>query len=178
MPDAVAAVPGKKCRQGAIERALRSADRGRRRGLLPANRQRGFDGERMSRGEAIRVQVGHGRTGRDGARSCNAEREPMSDAQLIPGGPTGYLHPAYAASLGGFGRPWHLPNCGGWLLERPIAGSAACDATGCYPLFACRDWSALRADLQSLAPKLVSLVSWPIPSAIGPRDSCASSLTG
>ncbi|HEV2078379.1 MAG TPA: GNAT family N-acetyltransferase [Allosphingosinicella sp.] len=73
--------------------------------------------------------------------------------------PAGYLHPHYAASLAEFGRPRHLPASGGWLLERPVRGSAAADAMGPYPLFSCRDWSALSGDIQALGESgLVSLV--------------------
>ncbi|HLL72128.1 MAG TPA: GNAT family N-acetyltransferase [Pyrinomonadaceae bacterium] len=73
---------------------------------------------------------------------------------------TGYLHPAYAASLFEFGTPRALPACEGWVLERDIAGTAttgARDAMGCYPLFACRDWSKLRDDLETIEGELVSL---------------------
>ena len=71
---------------------------------------------------------------------------------------TGYLHRTYAESFAEFGEPIQLPHSGGWILERPIAGSDACDAMGLYPLFLCRDWSALRADLEHVASNLVSLV--------------------
>ncbi|HEY0014582.1 MAG TPA: GNAT family N-acetyltransferase [Allosphingosinicella sp.] len=69
----------------------------------------------------------------------------------------GYLHPDYTASLAGFGRPRHLPLSDGWILERE-AGEGAADAMGPYPIFACRDWSALHRDLDALAETgLVSL---------------------
>lgn len=70
----------------------------------------------------------------------------------------GYLHPGYVESLAEFGRPRSLPRCGGWLLERPIPGTTAHDAMGCYPLFACRDWSQLAVDLATLDSELVSVV--------------------
>jgi RimJ/RimL family protein N-acetyltransferase len=70
---------------------------------------------------------------------------------------TGYLHPGHAASLAEFGTPRELPHCGGWLLERAIPGTEARDAMGCYPLFACRDWSALATDLENLEEELVSV---------------------
>jgi hypothetical protein len=70
---------------------------------------------------------------------------------------TGYMHPRYAESLAEFGAPLELPRCGGWILERPISGFAHHDGMGCYPLFACRDWSQLNADLDSLRDALVSL---------------------
>jgi len=71
---------------------------------------------------------------------------------------SGYAHAAYAAALSEWGQPVLLPRCGGWALERDIAGSGAVDAMGCYPLFTCRDWSALRRDLESIDRNWVSLV--------------------
>jgi hypothetical protein len=44
------------------------------------------------------------------------------------------------------------------VLERTIPGHADRDATGCYPLFACRDWHRLADDLTDLQSDLVSLV--------------------
>lgn len=70
---------------------------------------------------------------------------------------TGYLHPAYADSLAEFGAPRRLPRCGGSILVRPVPGERDCDAMGCYPLFACADWSMLRADLDELAGELVAV---------------------
>ncbi len=70
---------------------------------------------------------------------------------------TGYTHREYAASLGKFGMPRELPRCKGWILERRIQDFSEHDAMGCYPLFACRDWSQLKADLDELGPPLVSL---------------------
>ena len=70
---------------------------------------------------------------------------------------TGYLHAAYAASLAEFGTPRLLAHSGGWVLERAIPGTQARDAMGCYPLFACRDWSQLDRDLKELERDLVSL---------------------
>jgi hypothetical protein len=69
----------------------------------------------------------------------------------------GYQHPQYAEALGEFGLPRPLPHCGGWILERGIATSAHRDAMGCYPIFACQDWSQLGADLVELSQELVSL---------------------
>jgi len=71
--------------------------------------------------------------------------------------PTGYLSAEYARSLAEFGTPRHLPESDGWILERAIPGGSARDAMGCYPLFACRDWSQLAADLGEIGD-LVSLV--------------------
>ncbi|MFW6116720.1 MAG: GNAT family N-acetyltransferase [bacterium] len=70
---------------------------------------------------------------------------------------TGYMHPGYADSLSEFGDPKELPRCGGWLLERQIPGVADQDAMGCYPLFACRDWSRLHLDLEDIGNGIVSL---------------------
>lgn len=69
----------------------------------------------------------------------------------------GYAHPAYAESLAEFGVPRELPDCGGWILERDIPGFPYRDGQGCYPLFFCRDWSRLGADLTELCGDLVSV---------------------
>jgi|KBSMisStandDraft_5_1062788.scaffolds.fasta_scaffold18153_1 hypothetical protein len=73
-------------------------------------------------------------------------------------GTSGYRHPHYAQSLAEFGRPRLLRGSGGWILEREIPGTKARDAMGCYPLFCCRDWSALEDDLAQIKSELVSLV--------------------
>ncbi|MEK6334551.1 MAG: hypothetical protein AABM67_06350 [Acidobacteriota bacterium] len=70
---------------------------------------------------------------------------------------TGYLHPAYAASLAEFGTPRLLDHSLGWILEREIPGTRIRDAMGCYPLFACQNWSRLPDDLSELESDLVSL---------------------
>lgn len=70
---------------------------------------------------------------------------------------TGYSHPGYAASLAEFGRPRQLSRSGGWLLERSIPETPYRDAMGCYPLFACDDWSKLASDLSDLRDDLVSV---------------------
>jgi hypothetical protein len=70
---------------------------------------------------------------------------------------SGYLHPQYAASFAEFGVPRELPRSGGWILERVIPCGPFRDAMGCYPLFACRDWSQLAADLENAAAGLVCL---------------------
>jgi hypothetical protein len=69
----------------------------------------------------------------------------------------GYMHPGYAESLAEYGTPRHLPRAKGWILERKIAGFPYLDAMGCYPLFACQDWSQLNADLEAIGDELVSL---------------------
>jgi hypothetical protein len=70
---------------------------------------------------------------------------------------TGYLHPEYAASFEEFGMPRYLPRSRGWILERNIPNSTYRDAMGCYPLFACQDWSALPADFEEIGTEFVSL---------------------
>jgi hypothetical protein len=70
---------------------------------------------------------------------------------------SGYLHQAYAESLTEFGTPRWLDQCRGWLLEREIPQSDKRDARGCYPLFACENWSNLKSDLQQLAGDLISV---------------------
>lgn len=69
----------------------------------------------------------------------------------------GFSHPDYASALAEFGMPRNLANCDGWILQRPIDGSSYHDAMGCYPIFVCRDWSQLPADLIGLEDDLVSL---------------------
>jgi len=70
---------------------------------------------------------------------------------------TGYVHQAYAESLSEFGAPLALERCRGWLLRRAIPQTNDCDAMGCYPLFACDDWSQLHIDLQQLEDELISV---------------------
>lgn len=70
---------------------------------------------------------------------------------------TGYAHPGYAASFQGVGTPRALPESGGWIVQREIGGTTASDAMGCYPVFACGDWSALGRDLEALEGEVVSL---------------------
>lgn len=70
---------------------------------------------------------------------------------------TGYLHPDYAESLKDFGVPYQLLRSRGWVLVRTIPKSPYRDAMGCYPLFACEDWSQIGADLEEIGDDLVSL---------------------
>jgi hypothetical protein len=67
------------------------------------------------------------------------------------------MHPAYAESLSEFGKPRLLPRSGGWILERQIPNTHSKDAMGCYPLFACQDWSRLHDDLEGIGNSLVSV---------------------
>jgi hypothetical protein len=82
----------------------------------------------------------------------------MAGVKQVDYAPAGYAHPAYTEALAEFGQPQQLPRSHGWILQRSIPGSSANDAMGCYPLFVCRDWSALGADLETLSRDLVSLV--------------------
>jgi hypothetical protein len=59
--------------------------------------------------------------------------------------------------LGDFGKPRALPHSGGWVLERDIPGFADKDAMGCYPIFACQNWSRLHMDMENLANEIVCL---------------------
>jgi hypothetical protein len=70
---------------------------------------------------------------------------------------TGYLHSDYARSMAEFGTPRRLPQCGGWILQRTVAGSSYHDCMGCYPLFCCQDWGHLHRDLEDIGDGLVSL---------------------
>ena len=67
----------------------------------------------------------------------------------------GYAHRQYAESLEEFGAIRELPACRGQLLVRPVPKSNLFDGMGCYPLFCCQNWNALRDDLESLAEQLV-----------------------
>src|SRR6266480_4672138 len=80
-------------------------------------------------------------------------KAPTSRSCLIGG----YVHRSYAESLVEFGTPRLLQRCRGWLLQRGIPASDFQDAMGCYPIFACLDWSQLHADLDYLNEELVSV---------------------
>jgi len=69
----------------------------------------------------------------------------------------GYSHRGFAESLAEFGSPRFLARSGGWLLEREVPDTSFRDAMGCYPLFACDDWSQLDRDLDELTAELVSV---------------------
>ena len=69
----------------------------------------------------------------------------------------GYAHPDYAFSLREFGEPRELPRCGGWILVRQIPGTPYKDGMGCYPMFACKDWTKLHEDFENVCYDLVSL---------------------
>jgi hypothetical protein len=69
----------------------------------------------------------------------------------------GYQHQAYAGAFAEFGTPRELEHCGGWVLERPVPGSNAIDAMGCYPIFCCRDWQRIPDDMSELGSRLLTL---------------------
>src|SRR5579871_1997568 len=69
----------------------------------------------------------------------------------------GYAHRDYATSFAEFVTPTRLARCGGWLLSRSIPNTGLRDAIGPYPLFVCRDWSGLRADLDELVGRFLTL---------------------
>jgi Acetyltransferase (GNAT) domain len=86
--------------------------------------------------------------------------EPLHPTAYRRGEPA-YAQAGYARALSDFGNPLYLERARGWLLERPIPGSDARDAMGCYPLFCCSDWSGLAGDLEDLPLVAVSLVADP-----------------
>jgi hypothetical protein len=86
----------------------------------------------------------------------------------VAAGVLGYAHPGYARSLAEFGTPQELPRSGGWILERPVPGTPYRDAMGCYPLFFCRSWSKLDADLRDLEGRVVCLSA--VPDLFGEYD--------
>lgn len=69
----------------------------------------------------------------------------------------GYTSPFYAESLSEFGVPRVLPSSKGVILQRQVPGFPYTDAMGCYPLFACNDWSQLQDDLDQLENELISI---------------------
>ncbi len=87
---------------------------------------------------------------------------------------SGYRSGEYAAALVDLGRPLELPRCGGWLLERSIAGAEQCDAIGPYPLFDCRRWAELPRDLDELRGRVVAVALVPDPFGAAPADLTAA----
>ncbi len=69
----------------------------------------------------------------------------------------GYAHPLYAASFQNMSQPIELRRSDGWILKRQISGASSYDAMGCYPLFCCRDWSALKQDFEALNKDILTL---------------------
>lgn len=70
---------------------------------------------------------------------------------------SGYNHPDYANSFIELGAPLELPRSKGWILKRIIPDTQVYDAMGCYPMFACQNWSELFADLDEIGEKLVAV---------------------
>ena len=69
----------------------------------------------------------------------------------------GYLHADYARSFSEWATPWLMRHSRGWVLERALPDVEGVDAMGCYPLFCCRDWRALAADVEELKGRCVAL---------------------
>lgn len=70
---------------------------------------------------------------------------------------SGYRHRRYAEAVAESNRVLTLRRSQGYILQRPVPGFAAFDGAGCYPLFACSDWSGLPADLEELSGSLISV---------------------
>ena len=86
----------------------------------------------------------------------------------------GYYHPRYAEAFAELGTPVYLPRAKGWLIKRPIPGTAFYDAMGPYPLFFCENWAALTEDLEALKDELVSVTLVIDPLANFSKESCAA----
>jgi hypothetical protein len=69
----------------------------------------------------------------------------------------GYGAARHAEALSEFGAPLELPRSRSWVLARRVPGTPYMDAMGCYPVFACDDWSRLGEDLEALSGRIVSL---------------------
>jgi hypothetical protein len=89
---------------------------------------------------------------------------------------SGYAHPLYARASQHQGTAFELSRSGGALLRRSIPATRFQDAVGPYPLFSCRDWTELDADLQRLEGEFVSvvLVADPFGSYEGALDQAFS----
>ena len=70
---------------------------------------------------------------------------------------SGYNHPDYANSFNELGTPFELPRSKGWILKRIIPETQMYDAMGCYPMFACQNWSELSTDLDEIGERLVAV---------------------
>lgn len=77
----------------------------------------------------------------------------------MAGPDSGYAHADYARSFVDLGETLELPRCGGAVIVRPVPGTdgAGRDAMGPYPVFSCRDWTKLAADLEDPGADLVAL---------------------
>lgn len=76
----------------------------------------------------------------------------------------GYLSESYAASFAQMGNIHHLPASEGLAIIRNIPDTPYRDAMGCYPLFSCRHWHQLGADMDSFPEHTVafSMVTDPL----------------
>ena len=154
--------------QSAYQR-LASATPRQRPGYFPAYRDGEFDFDTPSEiatpGDEERPEIPLSSTETAGREAADLEvqhaqiragAQAKAPAEELPPA-TGYLHSLYADSLREFGEPVELQHCGAWILKREIPRCAAFDVMGCYPLFMCRNWSALASDLKELQGRLVSL---------------------
>lgn len=94
-------------------------------------------------------------------------------ARMDPSAHSGYADGAYAQSLSEWGEPRRLPRSGGTILVRAVPDSPLVDGMGPYPLFACRDWEGLGADVDELAGELVTLTLVTDPFANASPDRLA-----
>ncbi len=69
----------------------------------------------------------------------------------------GYAGEEYARSLTQIGDALPLAKSGGWILTRGLNGERVRDASGCYPLFSCKEWSRLDDDLHNLPHDIVAI---------------------
>ena len=81
---------------------------------------------------------------------------------------TGYLHPSYAATLSEWGTPRSLAGAGTWAIEREIPGTDRLDASGCYPIMACRHWESLVDDWAASRSNWVTFTA--VPDPLGAPD--------
>lgn len=87
-----------------------------------------------------------------------------------PEGGAGYASRAYALSLAADADIVPLPQAGGCLIVR-AAGPGLRDLCSAYPMFGCRDWSGLRADIGALAGRFVSATLATDPFAAAGREA-------
>ncbi len=83
----------------------------------------------------------------------------------------GYADPGYTESLAEFATVRQLPASGGAVLVRPVPVGDGLDAIGPYPVFDCREWSALPQDVSALRGGLISLVLVTDPFAADAHDA-------
>jgi len=82
--------------------------------------------------------------------------------------------PEYAAAFGPPWEPIEVPAWGSFILTRPIPGTSARDAVGCYPLVGFAPGADIAGGLEQLKGKgLVSIVGVPDPLSSPPLDDLA-----